>query len=76
MIVKLRKYVEKEQLLSFLPVSSEQNLPLELVVGTYYGERVYKQVAPDTLVEPIFHEYYAHSSPAEWYKRAYHKFYC
>ncbi|XP_045775843.1 NADH dehydrogenase [ubiquinone] 1 alpha subcomplex subunit 13 [Maniola jurtina] len=45
-------------------------------VGTYYGERVYKLVPPDTLVEPIFHEYYAHSSPTEWYRRAYHKFRC
>ncbi|CAH0725042.1 unnamed protein product, partial [Brenthis ino] len=42
-------------------------------VGTYYGERVYKNVPPDTLVEPIFHEYYAHSSPYEWFKRAYIK---
>ncbi|XP_045450375.1 NADH dehydrogenase [ubiquinone] 1 alpha subcomplex subunit 13 [Melitaea cinxia] len=42
-------------------------------VGTYYGERVYKMLPPDTLVEPIFHEYYAHSSPTEWFKRAYIK---
>ncbi|XP_072938439.1 NADH dehydrogenase [ubiquinone] 1 alpha subcomplex subunit 13 [Epargyreus clarus] len=42
-------------------------------VGTYYGERVYKLVPPDALVEPIFHEYYAHSSPFEWFKRAHLK---
>ncbi|KAL0820970.1 hypothetical protein ABMA28_005626 [Loxostege sticticalis] len=42
-------------------------------VGTYYGERVYKRLPPDALVEPIFHEYYAHSDPHEWYKRAYIK---
>ncbi|CAK1581211.1 unnamed protein product [Parnassius mnemosyne] len=42
-------------------------------VGTYYGERIYKLVPPDALVEPIFHEYYAHSSPTEWFKRAYIK---
>ncbi|CAH2049507.1 unnamed protein product, partial [Iphiclides podalirius] len=42
-------------------------------VGTYYGERVYKLIPPDTLVEPIFHEYYAHSSPSDWYRRAYIK---
>ncbi|XP_026750017.1 NADH dehydrogenase [ubiquinone] 1 alpha subcomplex subunit 13 [Galleria mellonella] len=45
-------------------------------VGTYYGERVYKLVPPDALVEPIFHEYYAHSDPVQWYKRAYLKFFC
>lgn len=42
-------------------------------VGTYYGERVFKLVPPDALVEPIFHEYYAHTDPTEWYKRAYIK---
>ncbi|CAH0399554.1 unnamed protein product [Chilo suppressalis] len=42
-------------------------------VGTYYGERVYKNLPPDTLVEPIFHEYYAHADPKEWYRRAYLK---
>lgn len=42
-------------------------------VGTYYGERVYKNIPADSLVEPIFHEYYAHSEPSEWYKRAYIK---
>ncbi|XP_049871553.1 NADH dehydrogenase [ubiquinone] 1 alpha subcomplex subunit 13 [Pectinophora gossypiella] len=39
-------------------------------VGTFYGERVYKLLPPDTLVEPIFHEYYAHSEPKEWFRRA------
>ncbi|XP_045501349.1 NADH dehydrogenase [ubiquinone] 1 alpha subcomplex subunit 13 [Colias croceus] len=39
-------------------------------VGTYYGERIYKLVPPDALVEPIFHEYYAHTEPSAWYKRA------
>ncbi|CAH1637429.1 unnamed protein product [Spodoptera littoralis] len=42
-------------------------------VGTYYGEKVYKLLPPDTLVEPIFHEYYAHSRPWEWFQRAYLK---
>ncbi|KAL4710961.1 hypothetical protein ACJJTC_017926 [Scirpophaga incertulas] len=42
-------------------------------VGTYYGEPVYTNIPPDTLVEPIFHEYYAHSSPKEWYRRAHLK---
>ncbi|XP_047995832.1 NADH dehydrogenase [ubiquinone] 1 alpha subcomplex subunit 13 [Leguminivora glycinivorella] len=42
-------------------------------VGTYYGEKVYKLLPPDTLVEPIFHEYYAHTDPMAWYKRAYIK---
>ncbi|KAG6446051.1 NADH dehydrogenase [ubiquinone] 1 alpha subcomplex subunit 13 [Manduca sexta] len=42
-------------------------------VGTYYGERVYKLVPPDALVQPIFHEYYAHTEPKEWYRRAYIK---
>ncbi|XP_038222032.1 NADH dehydrogenase [ubiquinone] 1 alpha subcomplex subunit 13 [Zerene cesonia] len=39
-------------------------------VGTYYGERIYKLVPPDALVEPIFHEYYAHTDPSAWYQRA------
>lgn len=43
-------------------------------VGTYYGERVYKLVPEDKLVEPIFHEFYAHSSPKAWYDRTYIKF--
>ncbi|KAJ8714446.1 hypothetical protein PYW07_002671 [Mythimna separata] len=42
-------------------------------VGTYYGEKVYNLLPPDTLVEPIYHEYYAHSRPYEWYQRAYLK---
>ncbi|XP_063539904.1 NADH dehydrogenase [ubiquinone] 1 alpha subcomplex subunit 13 [Cydia strobilella] len=42
-------------------------------VGTYYGEKVYKLLPPDTLVEPIFHEYYAHTDPIAWYQRAYIK---
>ncbi|KAI5651537.1 GRIM-19 protein domain-containing protein [Phthorimaea operculella] len=42
-------------------------------VGTYYGERVYKNIPADTLVEPIFHEYYAHTEPSEWFRRAYLK---
>lgn len=42
-------------------------------VGTYYGEKVYKLLPPDTLVEPIFHEYYAHSRSWEWFQRAYLK---
>ncbi|CAG9566307.1 unnamed protein product [Danaus chrysippus] len=42
-------------------------------VGTYYGERVYKNLPPDTLVQPIFHEYYAHCNPTDWFQRAYIK---
>ncbi|XP_022129292.1 NADH dehydrogenase [ubiquinone] 1 alpha subcomplex subunit 13 [Pieris rapae] len=38
-------------------------------VGTYYGERVYKLVPPDALVQPIFHEFYAHSDPSDWVDR-------
>ncbi|XP_068622587.1 NADH dehydrogenase [ubiquinone] 1 alpha subcomplex subunit 13 [Battus philenor] len=38
-------------------------------VGTYYGEPIYKLVPPDALVEPIFHEYYAHSNPSDWFRR-------
>ncbi|CAK1542314.1 unnamed protein product [Leptosia nina] len=38
-------------------------------VGTYYGERVYKLLPPDALVEPIFHEYYAHTEPSAWDKK-------
>ncbi|KPJ15823.1 NADH dehydrogenase [ubiquinone] 1 alpha subcomplex subunit 13 [Papilio machaon] len=42
-------------------------------VGTYYGEPVYKLVPQDALVEPIFHEYYAHTNPSDWFRRAYIK---
>ncbi|CAG9790822.1 unnamed protein product [Diatraea saccharalis] len=42
-------------------------------VGTYYGERVYQNVPADALVEPIFHEYYAHADPREWIRRTYLK---
>ncbi|XP_075979395.1 NADH dehydrogenase (ubiquinone) B16.6 subunit [Anticarsia gemmatalis] len=42
-------------------------------VGTYYGEKVYKLLPEDTLVEPIFHEYYVHTEPSNWFKRAYLK---
>ncbi|KOB74126.1 Cell death-regulatory protein GRIM19 [Operophtera brumata] len=42
-------------------------------VGTYYGERVYKLVPADKLVEPIFHEFNAHTDPHEWYQRTYLK---
>ncbi|XP_053612033.1 NADH dehydrogenase [ubiquinone] 1 alpha subcomplex subunit 13 [Plodia interpunctella] len=38
-------------------------------VGTWYGEPIYKLVPRDKLVEPIFHEYYAHADPKEWFKR-------
>ncbi|PZC85188.1 NADH dehydrogenase [ubiquinone] 1 alpha subcomplex subunit 13 [Helicoverpa zea] len=42
-------------------------------VGTYYGEKIYKLLPPDSFVDPIFHEYYAHSRSWEWYQRAYLK---
>ncbi|GBP06719.1 NADH dehydrogenase 1 alpha subcomplex subunit 13 [Eumeta japonica] len=42
-------------------------------VGTWYGEKVYKLTPKDAFVEPIFHEYYAHTEPKEWFKRAYIK---
>ncbi|CAH0587936.1 unnamed protein product [Chrysodeixis includens] len=42
-------------------------------VGTYYGEPVYKLLPEDALVDPIFHEYYAHSSSWDWHQRAYLK---
>ncbi|XP_026727679.1 NADH dehydrogenase [ubiquinone] 1 alpha subcomplex subunit 13 [Trichoplusia ni] len=42
-------------------------------VGTYFGEKVYKLLPEDTLVDTIFHEYYAHSSSRDWHQRAYLK---
>ncbi|KAG7300261.1 hypothetical protein JYU34_015831 [Plutella xylostella] len=42
-------------------------------VGTWYGERVYKNEPEDKFIEPIFHEYYAHTDPHEWFKRAHVK---
>ncbi|CAB3244084.1 unnamed protein product [Arctia plantaginis] len=42
-------------------------------VGTYYGEKVYNLSPKDTLHEPIFHEYYVHSNPYDWFQRAHLK---
>ncbi|VVC98484.1 NADH dehydrogenase [ubiquinone] 1 alpha subcomplex subunit 13 [Leptidea sinapis] len=39
------------------------------VVGTWYGERVYKLLPADALIEPIFHEFYAHSDEKSWNNR-------
>lgn len=39
-------------------------------VGTYYGEPVYKTLPEDTLVTPIFKEFYAHTDWKAYAKRA------
>ncbi|KAH7957196.1 hypothetical protein HPB52_015957 [Rhipicephalus sanguineus] len=36
-------------------------------VGTYYGERLYKTISPDTHIDPFADEFFAHAEP----KRAY-----
>ncbi|XP_049938233.1 NADH dehydrogenase [ubiquinone] 1 alpha subcomplex subunit 13 [Schistocerca serialis cubense] len=38
-------------------------------VGTYYGEPVYKSLPKDTLVDPMYQEYYAHSSYGDAVRR-------
>uniref|UniRef100_A0A7R8VBL1 NADH dehydrogenase [ubiquinone] 1 alpha subcomplex subunit 13 n=1 Tax=Timema douglasi TaxID=61478 RepID=A0A7R8VBL1_TIMDO len=38
-------------------------------VGTWYGEPIYKTLPTDTLIEPIFHEYFAHAAPSDTEKR-------
>lgn len=42
-------------------------------VGTWYGEPVYKTLPEDTLVTPIFKEFYAHSDWKSYAKRAHLK---
>lgn len=37
------------------------------VVGTYFGEPVYKTVSPNFHVDPVADEYYAHTHPKEAY---------
>lgn len=39
-------------------------------VGTWYGEPIYHNVAPDTWVMPKIYEYYAHASYKDYAKRA------
>lgn len=39
------------------------------VVGTYYGEPIYKTVPEDTLMEPRLREWYIHNSYKEAAKR-------
>uniref|UniRef100_A0A7R9F0U3 NADH dehydrogenase [ubiquinone] 1 alpha subcomplex subunit 13 n=1 Tax=Timema bartmani TaxID=61472 RepID=A0A7R9F0U3_9NEOP len=38
-------------------------------VGTWYGEPIYKTLPKDTLIEPFFHEYFAHAAPSDTEKR-------
>ncbi|KAH8237484.1 NADH dehydrogenase [ubiquinone] 1 alpha subcomplex subunit 13 [Drosophila kikkawai] len=42
-------------------------------VGTWYGEPVFKTLPEDTLVTPIFKEFYAHSDWKSYAKRAHLK---
>lgn len=39
-------------------------------VGTWFGEPIYKTLPKDTLVDPIFKEYYAHASYKSYADRA------
>lgn len=39
------------------------------VVGTYYGEPIYKTLPEDTLIEPRMREWYIHNSYKEASKR-------
>jgi len=39
------------------------------VVGTWYGEPVYKTLPPDTLVTPHISEFYAHGPESEYRRR-------
>ncbi|XP_072400325.1 NADH dehydrogenase [ubiquinone] 1 alpha subcomplex subunit 13 [Diabrotica undecimpunctata] len=38
--------------------------------GTWYGEPIYKTKDKDTLIHPVFHEYYIHSSYKDYTVRA------
>ncbi|XP_049872289.1 NADH dehydrogenase [ubiquinone] 1 alpha subcomplex subunit 13-like [Pectinophora gossypiella] len=38
--------------------------------GTYFGEPIYKMYQPEKLIEPIYHEYFAHCSPSHFFRRA------
>ncbi|XP_053952248.1 NADH dehydrogenase [ubiquinone] 1 alpha subcomplex subunit 13 [Anastrepha obliqua] len=42
-------------------------------VGTWYGEPVYKTLPKDTLVTPMFKEFYAHADYKSYAKRAHLK---
>lgn len=42
-------------------------------VGTWYGEPVFKTLPEDTLVTPIFKEFYAHADWKSYAKRAHLK---
>lgn len=43
--------------------------------GTLYGERVYKTIPAEELVEPGLNEYYVHADPKTLLNRAYwHKY--
>ena len=44
------------------------------VVGTWYGEPVYKTLPPDTLISPRIEEFYAHAPEKEMKKRTEIKF--
>lgn len=33
------------------------------VVGTYYGEPLYKTISPDTHLDPVAEEFFAHAEP-------------
>ncbi|GLG95605.1 NADH dehydrogenase (Ubiquinone) 1 alpha subcomplex subunit 13 [Gryllus bimaculatus] len=43
-------------------------------VGTYKGEPIYKTIPKDKFIDPMYNEYYAHSSYWDWAKRAHLKF--
>lgn len=42
-------------------------------VGTLYGERIFKTLPPDVLVDPTLDGYYAHADPEEKRKFASYK---
>ncbi|KAI5634370.1 GRIM-19 protein domain-containing protein [Phthorimaea operculella] len=42
-------------------------------VGHYYDEKVYNLIPSSAYVQPNFHEYYAHTDPKEFFRRAYLK---
>lgn len=43
------------------------------VVGTYFGDPIYKTLPPDTLVTPLFQDYYAHAKPIDAHNREHAK---
>lgn len=44
--------------------------------GTWYGEPLYKTVPQDQWVDPLFHDYYVHSSYKNYKKRAHLGLWC